>query len=76
MVLIIVGLAVWQAFRTWQTKMTTRLAIAQDEAYRRLAEEATAAQRQTATKLGELSDGLTDLRGRVAALEKLLSEVG
>jgi hypothetical protein len=36
----------WQAFATWRTRMV----VAREEAYRKLAEEATSAQRQTADR--------------------------
>ncbi|WP_104371490.1 hypothetical protein [Desulfocucumis palustris] len=59
---------VWQGLRTWQIRMTSRAEIARDEAYRKLAEEAISAQ----TKI---SEDLSDLRFRVASIEKMLREV-
>lgn len=59
---------VWQGFKTWQMRTTSRAEIARDEAYRKLAEEAISVQ----TKI---SEDLSDLRVRVASIEKMLREV-
>ncbi|HEY8447272.1 MAG TPA: hypothetical protein VIL01_09205 [Thermomicrobiales bacterium] len=61
--------AVWQGFKTWQAKVAARVEVAQDEAYRKLAEETLAAQRA-------LKSELADLRERVVTIEKMLREVG
>ena len=75
-VFVAVVVLIWQVFKSYQARVAARVTIAQDEAFRRLAEEATAAQRKTAAELAGLTEGVAELRGRVAALEKLLSEVG
>ena len=59
---------VWQCFRTLQTRMTSREEIARDEAYRKLAEEAILVQKK-------ISEDLSDLRVRVASIEKMLREI-
>lgn len=69
--LLLVPLAVvlvWQGFRTWQKRISSKAEIARDEAYRKLAEEAILVQ----TKILE---ELSDLRVRVASIEKMLREV-
>lgn len=55
---------IWQIF----TSRRAHAALARDEAYRKLAEQATEVQQRTA-------DDLTDLRQRVQRIEKILSEV-
>ncbi|AEG59645.1 hypothetical protein [Desulforamulus ruminis] len=59
---------VWQGFKTWQMRTMSRVEIARDEAYRKLAEEAISVQQKMA---GDLSD----LRIRVTSIEKMLREV-
>ena len=65
----VLGLVVWQAFKVWQTRITAGVVVAQDGTYRKLAEEATAAQQAIAGELAEV-------RARVVAIEHLLREVG
>jgi Tfp pilus assembly protein PilO len=67
---------IWQGFGVWRVKVAAREAVAWDEAFRRLAEEATAAQRETAGTLQALKAELADLRSRVTEIERLLREVG
>jgi hypothetical protein len=62
---------VWQIFGTWRARMS----VAREEAYRRLAEEATAAQQRIAGEQRKVAEELAELRGRVGAIEKLLREV-
>jgi uncharacterized membrane protein len=49
--------------------------LANDDAYRQLAETATAAQSQTATSLAAMETTLSDLRTRMAAVETILKAV-
>lgn len=65
---VLIVVAVWQGFKTWQIRLENRANIARDEAYRKLAEEATATQ-------ASIARDLADLRQRVAAIEKILSTV-
>jgi Tfp pilus assembly protein PilO len=62
----------WQIFATWRTRMLA----AREDAYRKLAEEATSAQRQTAERLESAVEELTQLRQQTAELERVLKEVG
>jgi hypothetical protein len=55
---------IWQIFSTRRANA----ALTRDDAYRKLAEQATSAQQRTA-------DDLTDLRQRVERIEKILSQV-
>lgn len=66
---------IWQIFRTRQATIESRARIAQEEAYRRLAEEATSVQNRTAADLAHLTEGMADLRVRVANIERMLREV-
>ena len=68
----VIPLVVWQGFVTWRT----RASLARDDAYRKLAEQFAAEQRKAAEEQQKISEDLGDLRARVAAIEKLLREVG
>lgn len=59
---------VWQGFKTWQIRTTSRAEIARDEAYRKLAEEAISLQKK-------IAEDLSDLRIRIASIEKMFREV-
>jgi hypothetical protein len=62
---------VWQGFATWRARMS----IAREEAYRKLAEQATQAQSRAADRLDQTVTELAELRRRVAELERMLKEV-
>jgi F0F1-type ATP synthase membrane subunit b/b' len=68
----IVAIVIWQAMRTHHEAT----AASHDDAYRVIAEEATAAAKQNAEAQQRIAAELADLRNRIAAIEKLLSEVG
>jgi uncharacterized protein HemX len=76
LVALILALVIWQLFRTRQTRMMTDARVAEANAYRTLAEEAATAQTRMANELAALGETITDLRTRVASIEKLLAEVG
>jgi len=63
--------AAWQIFATWRARMLA----GREDAYRKLAEEATAAQRQTAEQLTTAVQELTHLRRQTHELERMLKEV-
>jgi predicted negative regulator of RcsB-dependent stress response len=75
LVIILAGVLIWQVFKTMQTRMTTQAVIAQDQAFRELAERATAAQETIASESARMSAEITEIRSRVTAMEKLLREV-
>jgi Tfp pilus assembly protein PilO len=52
-----------------------RARLANDDAYRRIAEKAAAAETETATTLSTLQATLADVRARLAAIEKVLKDV-
>ena len=49
--------------------------LANDDAYRRIAENAAASQAETATALAAIQTTLSDVRTRLAAVEKVLKDV-
>jgi len=75
-VALVASLLIWQLFRTRQTKMMSDARVAEANAYKLLAEESAAAQNRTAAELATLSDTVSDLRNRVASIERMLAEVG
>lgn len=75
-VFAVLVVALWQGFRTWQTRIATQASAAQEEAYRALAERATAAQRESAAEQRAMAAALAEVQGRLAAIETLLREVG
>jgi hypothetical protein len=69
---LVVIIVVWQSMKSHNEAMTA----SHDGAYRALAEEATAAARKTAEAQERIAAELVEVRNRIAAIEKLLSEVG
>jgi len=60
----------------WLWAWRGRSAVEREEAYQKLAEEATAAQKRTAFELGQIAEDVGELRTRVTELERMLREVG
>ena len=54
----------------------TRSRLANEDAYRDLLSKATSAQSQTAMSLSSVQMTMSDINSRLAAVEKLLSEIG
>jgi hypothetical protein len=71
MLTAIAVVVIWQVFASWRA----RVSLAREEAYRKLAEQTSSTQQTTVLQLGELTEGMADLRTRVTAIEKLLREV-
>jgi hypothetical protein len=55
--------------------LQARVRLAQDEAYRAIAQKAGEAQAETASAVAALSTQLADIQSRLGALEKILKEV-
>jgi Tfp pilus assembly protein PilO len=53
-----------------------RARLANDDAYRQIAERAAAAQSETAAALSSIQAALEDVRSRLTAVEKILKDVG
>ncbi|MGH3006354.1 MAG: hypothetical protein ACRDOS_10765 [Gaiellaceae bacterium] len=62
---------VWQVFATWRARMS----VAREEAYRKLAEDSTEAQRKTAAELEKAVTELAHLRSQTNELERVLKAV-
>jgi hypothetical protein len=63
------------AMRYYATVQQARARLANDDAYRQLAESASAAQSQIATSLAAMEANLSDVRARMAAVETILKAV-
>lgn len=63
------------AMRYFAAVQQARARLANDDAYRRLAESASAAQSQIATSLAGMQTSLSDVRNRMAAVETILKAV-
>ena len=61
--------------RSYAAVQQARARMANDDAYRQLAESASAVQSQIATSLAAMDTNLTDLRTRMAAVETILKAV-
>ena len=72
---VVASILIWQVFRTRQATIESRAQIAREEAYRRLAEESVSVQNRTAAELAQLTEGMADLRVRIATIERMLREV-
>jgi hypothetical protein len=55
--------------------LQARVRLGQDEAYRQIATQATAAQAETVAALSSLDRHLSDIGSRIAVVEKILKEV-
>jgi small-conductance mechanosensitive channel len=71
-VTVVLSMLLWQVFATGRTGLSAR----RENAYKRLAEEATEAQRKTAVHLEKTMSELAQLRQQTSELERLLREVG
>jgi len=65
---IVAVVVISQVLKTARAKTISMAEIARDEAYRKLAEEAVSVQRK-------ISEDLSDLRTRIASMEKMLREI-
>ena len=63
------------AMRYYATVQQAKARLANDDAYRQLAESASAAQSRIATSLGAMEANLSDVRTRMAAVETILKAV-
>jgi predicted negative regulator of RcsB-dependent stress response len=76
LIALVIAMFIWQIFRTAQVRTAAEASIAQETAYKTLAEQVVDAQTRTADELEQLRESLSDLRTRVATIERLLAEVG
>lgn len=75
LVLPLVTILIVFAMRYYANVQQARARLANDDAYRKLAESASAAQSQIATSLAAMEASLSDVRTRVAAVEIMLKAV-
>jgi hypothetical protein len=68
-VLLIFGMRYFSALQQAKAR------LANDDAYRRIAEKAAASQSETAAALSSIDASLADVRTRLAAVEKILKDV-
>ena len=68
-VLLVFGMRYFSAIQQ------ARARLANDDAYRQIAEKAATAQAETATALSAIQAALADVRTRLTAVEKILKEV-
>lgn len=71
-VTVVASVLIWQIFSTGRTGLSAK----RENAYQRLAEEATEAQKRTAATLEQAVAELSDLGLRTSELERLLKDVG
>jgi hypothetical protein len=67
----LIMLVIWQAAATWRARML----VAREEAYRKLAEQATEAQSRTADGLEKAVTELQQIRAETSEMRRLLREV-
>jgi len=68
----VIGVVIlWQGMSIAKTQMT----VDQTEQYRKLAEQATSAEQKAAEEQQKIAIALEDMRARLVAIEKLLSDV-
>lgn len=72
LITIVVVVVLWRGMEFARTK----LAADKDQAYLRLAEEATAFQRSVAEEQVKTRESVDEIRDRLTSIEKLLREVG
>ena len=63
------------AMRCYATVQQARTRLANDDAYRQLAETASAAQSKIATSLAAIEASLSDVRARMSSVETILKAV-
>ena len=68
---IIIVVVLVQVFSSYRARMS----ITREEAYRKLAEQATTAEQKSAEEQKKIAEALEDMRARLAAIEKMLREV-
>lgn len=75
LVLVLVGVLIWQVFKTYQTRLAVDAHAAQEAAYRTLAERSIRAQEDAAEQLAHVHENVADLKTRVASIERILKDV-
>jgi PHD/YefM family antitoxin component YafN of YafNO toxin-antitoxin module len=71
LVTVIIVVVLVQLFGTYKAKAN----IMREEAYRKLSEQATAAEQKAVEEQKKIADALEDMRARLTAIEKMLRDV-
>lgn len=71
LVTTVIAVAITQLGATWRAKA----ALAREQEYRTLADTATRAQEETAARLAETREQLSELTSRMTSVERVLKEV-
>lgn len=75
LVLVLVGVFIWQAFKTHQIRLAADAHAAHETAYRTLAEQTARVQEHAAEQLALVHRNVAELNTRVASIERLLKDV-
>lgn len=73
---VLIGFAIFIAYRGYRASVTARTAIASQEGYRMLAEQVSAALKATADQRQAEGAVLAEIEKRLGAIERLLRQVG
>lgn len=73
--MILMLMLAWQWFKMRQIRITGMAEIARDEAYRKLTEEAILTQQKMNENQRKMVEELSELRGCITRIEKILREV-
>jgi hypothetical protein len=71
----VVVFLIWQLSKSAQARNANAAMAAQGEAYRKLAEQSATAQEHLSAELATLNASMSNLRERVASMEKMMREV-
>jgi hypothetical protein len=63
------------AMRSWSSAEQAKARLANDDAYRQLAQTAAAAQSETVAALSAIQDALAEVKARLVSIEKVLKDV-
>jgi transposase len=72
LVTVIVAVAIWQIFGTWRSRMS----VAREDAYRKLADETASVQARLAEQQEAIAGSLREISERLSGIETILREVG
>ncbi len=75
LVTVVFVVIISQVFKNRRAKIATAAEIAQNEAYRNLAEEAITVQRKTAEDQQKITRDISEMKERINSIEKMLREV-
>lgn len=76
LVFAIAALFLWQGMKDGRERMMFEVSNERDDLFRKLADRATASQEQFAETQLQITREIADMRQRIAAMEKMMKEVG